>query len=90
LWGGYRSASQEFFSRKPARIDRQAPGISYEPASLGDVRDFVMGPVLAGMCKFESTKDGTLDLADFATMNEAMMVRSENEWRSAEAEKRKR
>jgi hypothetical protein len=41
-----------------------------------------MAPVLAGMCKFESAKDGTLDLADFALMNEALSVRNENEWRA--------
>lgn len=49
---------------------------------LPDGLDFIMAPVLAGMCKYESAKDGTLDLADFAQMNDALSVRAENEWRA--------
>ena len=33
----------------------------------------------AGMCKIESLKDGTLDLADCARMNDTLLVRAENE-----------
>lgn len=39
----------------------------------------VLRPVLAGMCKYESLLDGTLDLADIALMNDALAVRAENE-----------
>lgn len=39
-----------------------------------------MGPVLANLCKFESLHDGTLDLADLALMNDALAVKSDNEW----------
>ena len=38
------------------------------------------------MCKFESLKDGTLDLEDIAQMNDALDVQDENERRHAEAE----
>lgn len=38
-----------------------------------------MLPVLAGMCRFESLKNGTLDLADIALMNDALSVREEND-----------
>jgi len=31
-----------------------------------------------GWCKYESLIDGTLDLADIATMNEAIAVHEEN------------
>jgi len=31
------------------------------------------------MCRFESLKDGTLDLADIALMNDALDVVAENE-----------
>jgi hypothetical protein len=31
------------------------------------------------MCKYESLKDGTLDLADIALMNDALSVKAENE-----------
>lgn len=44
-----------------------------------------MRPVLRGLCKFESLKDGTLDLADIALMNDALDVQDENERRYMEA-----
>jgi hypothetical protein len=31
-----------------------------------------MRPVLAGLCRYESLKDGTLNLCDVAFMNEAL------------------
>lgn len=34
------------------------------------------------MCRFESLKDGTLDLADIALMNDALDVQAENERRA--------
>nr|WP_242688707.1 hypothetical protein [Photorhabdus tasmaniensis] len=50
-------------------------------------RDYLLRPVIAGMCRYESLKDGVLDLADIALMNDALDVKSENEamierWRS--------
>ncbi|ERJ35940.1 hypothetical protein K6Y74_00885 [Burkholderia cenocepacia] len=33
----------------------------------------------AQMCRFESLKDGTLDLADVALMNDSLAVRADNE-----------
>ena len=36
-------------------------------------------PVIHGLCKFESLKDGTLDLADIALLNDALAVKSDNE-----------
>lgn len=38
-----------------------------------------MRPVLKGMCKFESLKDETLDLADIALMNDALDVQADNQ-----------
>jgi hypothetical protein len=43
--------------------------------------DWLLRPVLRGMCKYESLKDGTLDLADFSIMNEAIDVEFENQER---------
>lgn len=37
-----------------------------------------MRPVLRGLCRFESLKDGTLDLDDLALMNQAIDVWDEN------------
>lgn len=31
------------------------------------------------MCRFESLKDGSLDLSDIALMNDALAVRADNE-----------
>ena len=39
-----------------------------------------MRPVLKSMCKFESLKDGTLDLADIALMNDALDVQADNQY----------
>ncbi len=44
-----------------------------------------MRPVLAGMCRYESLKDGTLDLFDLAEMNEALSVKEENTRRANRA-----
>jgi hypothetical protein len=45
-----------------------------------------MRPVVRGLCRYESLKNGTLDLADFAEMNEALDVLDENARRMAAAE----
>ena len=47
----------------------------------------LMRPVLAGMCKYESLKDGTLDLEDVMIMNDALDVKNENERRYTEAQR---
>jgi len=39
------------------------------------------------MCKYESVIDGTLSLADIATMNQVLDVKAENEARYMEANK---
>lgn len=44
--------------------------------------DWLLAPVLAGMCKYESLKDGALNLHDIARMNDALAVRAENERRA--------
>lgn len=54
--------------------------------AMGNEEDWVMRPCLRGLCKYESLKDGTLDLADVAQMNEALDVEAENEARYRRAE----
>lgn len=44
-----------------------------------------MRPVLRGLCKFESLKDGTLDICDIALMNESLNVADENQARAQQA-----
>ncbi len=44
-----------------------------------------MRPIVAHMCLYESAKNGTLDLHDFAIMNDALTIESENSWRMREA-----
>ena len=46
--------------------------------------DWVMAPVLAGLCRYESLIDGRLGLLDLARLHEALAVRSENERRARE------
>ena len=48
---------------------------------MGSKEDWLMRPVLEGLCRYESLTDGTLDLFDIARMNDALDVRSENERR---------
>lgn len=52
---------------------------------MPDGEDWLMRPVLHGLCKYESLMDGTLDLADVALMNDALSVKFENEIRHQRA-----
>lgn len=52
--------------------------------------DWLLRPVLAGCCRYESLVDGTLSLEDVAIMNEALDVQHENEWRYMDAKERER
>ncbi len=47
--------------------------------SLPNGEDWLLRPVAEGMCDFERLKDGSVDLADIALMNEALDVRAENQ-----------
>lgn len=51
--------------------------------------DWLMAPVVAGLCKYESLKDGSLDLADVAFMNDAMAVKADNEALARDAMEKK-
>jgi hypothetical protein len=53
---------------------------------MAESEDWLLRPVLEGMCRYESLKDGTLDLEDIAKMNEALDVRVENENRYRKAQ----
>lgn len=44
-----------------------------------------MRPALRNVCKYESLKDGTLDLEDVALMNDGLDVMDENDRRAQEA-----
>jgi hypothetical protein len=45
---------------------------------MNDDEDWIMRPVLEGLCRYESLINGTLDLVDVARMNEALDVKGEN------------
>lgn len=47
--------------------------------------DWLMRPVMANLCRYESLKDGTLGLEDIAIMNNALDVRETNEILAREA-----
>ena len=57
--------------------------------SMPEEEDWLLRPVLRGCCKYESLRDGTLDMEDVARMNDALDVEAENEarYRAAEAKK---
>ena len=48
-------------------------------ATMPDDEDWILRPVLEGLCSYESLKNGVLDLADIAKMNDALDVKAENE-----------
>lgn len=47
--------------------------------------EWLLRPVIEGMCSYESLKNGALDLEDFALMNDALDVKAENERRYQKA-----
>lgn len=47
---------------------------------MPDESDWLLRPAIKGMCKFESLKNGELDLADIALMNDALDVVADNEY----------
>jgi hypothetical protein len=47
--------------------------------------DWLLRPVLEKLCRYESLKDGTIDLEDIAKLNDALDVKQENERRYRKA-----
>lgn len=56
---------------------------------MPDGLDWLLRPAVRGMCRYESLKNGSLDLADVALMNDALDVAAENERRYLDALKHK-
>lgn len=50
--------------------------------------EWLLRPVLRGLCRYESLKNGELDLSDVALMNEALDVEAENRYRAEHAPKK--
>ncbi|MDR1020509.1 MAG: hypothetical protein LBL73_07110 [Synergistaceae bacterium] len=57
---------------------------------MNDGEDWLMRPVLEGLCRYEGLADGTLSLEDLLVMNQALDVKHENERRWLDHEKNKR
>lgn len=47
--------------------------------------DWLMQPVVEGLCNYESLLDGSLDLEDLSRMNDAIAVKYENQARYRKA-----
>lgn len=65
-----------------------AEDINY--VEMPDGMDWLLRPAVCGMCRYESLKDGTLDLADIALMNDVLDVKAENETRYLNHHKNKK
>lgn len=52
---------------------------------MPDGTDWLMKPVLRGLCRYESLTDGSLTLLDLGRLNDALEVQDENERRLLEA-----
>lgn len=50
---------------------------------LPDGEDFLMRPVDAGHIPYTALKDGSVDLADIARMNDYLDMKADNEYRIA-------
>lgn len=50
---------------------------------MADDESWLMRPVLRGLCRYESLKDGSLTLQDLAIMHEALDVEAENAYRAS-------
>lgn len=48
---------------------------------MASEEDWLFRPIMRGMCRYESLKDGALNLLDIAKMNEAIDVEIENQKR---------
>jgi flagellar biosynthesis/type III secretory pathway chaperone len=48
---------------------------------MANGEDWLLRPVLNGLCRYESLKNGELDLGDIARMNDALNVSNENQAR---------
>ena len=55
---------------------------------MPDGEGWLLRPVLAGCCRYESLIDGTLGLEDVARLNDALDVKDENERRYMDAKNR--
>ena len=53
---------------------------------LADDEDWLLRPVLRGLCSYAHLKDGSLSLEDVARMNAALDVQDENERRARAAQ----
>lgn len=51
---------------------------------MADEEDWLLRPVIHGLCRYESLLDGTLSLDDVSRMNEALDVMQENQLRQQE------
>lgn len=62
------------------------PGSVGSFIKMDEDEDWLLRPVLRGLVRYESLKDGSVDLADIALLNEALDVESENEYRASQKE----
>jgi hypothetical protein len=46
---------------------------------MSSEEDWLLRPVIRGLCKYESLKDSSLDLEDFARMNDALDIIDHND-----------
>ena len=79
-----------FFAEPPLGFEPCGEGCGIRWVTLPDGQDWLMRPVLRGLCRYEGLKDGTLSLEDVALMNDALTVQEENERRFMAAKEKER
>ena len=71
------------FARKKLKLGSPSPG--FTAMTTVNLPPFISGPIDAGLCLYGDIK--SLDIDDFANMNEILAVRQENQRRSEKAAK---
>lgn len=67
-------AKARYFPRRSGEVTGDI-----EWVTLPDGEEWLLRPVLEGLCRYESLKDGTIDLADLALLNDVLNARADNE-----------
>jgi hypothetical protein len=69
---------RKFFLYRPVEFTPTGASPKIRLVEFRDGEEYIWRPILRGLCKYESAIDGTLDLVDFARMNDALNVFDEN------------
>ncbi len=81
-----RDSLARFLAYEPIEFEVSGQDrLGYSPVSPPRNLGWLMAPVMRGLIRFESLRDGTVDLADIALLNDLLAVEAENSARANKA-----